>query len=134
MNFLIVYLPLLAQPCVLLHRFNSVKSIRCKVLSLEGNKYKELAYSTTKLMKIRQLEAQNCRKIYHKSDFHITKCGRLNTWHKFHMTRRYIKLRTNMSKIHTGTQKSRLSKDIQNNHGSNITLKNRAHFYSGSCK
>jgi len=72
-------------------------------LSLEGKKYNDLAYSTAKLMKIRQLEAQNYTKIHHKPDLPIKKSGRLNTGHKFHMTGRYIQLRTSVSKMHTDT-------------------------------
>jgi hypothetical protein len=64
-------------------------------------------------MKIRQLEAQDYTKMLHKPDLPIRKCGRLNTWHRFHMTGRYIRLRTSMSKMNTDTQNSRLSNDAQ---------------------
>jgi len=74
-----------------------------QVLSLEFNKYKELAYSTAKLMKIRQLEAQNYTKIHHKPDLPITERGRLNNRHKFHMTGRCVRLRMSVSKMDTGT-------------------------------
>jgi hypothetical protein len=48
-----------------------------QVLSLLGSKYNELAYSTAKLMKIRQLDAQNYTKIPHKPDLPIIKSGSL---------------------------------------------------------